>query len=192
MGNGPGGDFQEFYQANYGRVVAMVAAVLGNRQEAEDVAQEAFARAYARWWTIRDYAHPDAWVRRVALRLATDSGRRMRRAVRLVTRLSAARREPAGATEDVFALSPLGRALMRVPSSQRQVLVLHYLLDLSVDAIARDYGLATGTVKSRLVAGRRRLEHELAECAKAVQDHRDGQGARRRVGWRVHRPRRGW
>ena len=39
-------EFQEFYEANYGRIVAMVAVVLGDRHQAEDVAQEAFARAW--------------------------------------------------------------------------------------------------------------------------------------------------
>jgi RNA polymerase sigma-70 factor (ECF subfamily) len=42
-------EFQEFYEANYGRIVAMVAAVLADRDQAEDVAQEAFARALMRW-----------------------------------------------------------------------------------------------------------------------------------------------
>jgi RNA polymerase sigma-70 factor (ECF subfamily) len=69
------GDFGEFYQANYGRVVAMATAMLGDRREAEDVAQEAFARALARWSRLRRYDQPGAWVRTVALRLAIDSAR---------------------------------------------------------------------------------------------------------------------
>jgi DNA-directed RNA polymerase specialized sigma24 family protein len=38
-------EFEDFYQASYGRLVALLLAVLGDKQEAEDVAQEAFARA---------------------------------------------------------------------------------------------------------------------------------------------------
>jgi RNA polymerase sigma-70 factor (ECF subfamily) len=75
----PREDFQEFYQASYGRTVAMVAAVAGSRHEAEDIAQEAYARALARWSRLRAYDLPEAWVRKVALRLAIDSGRRLRR-----------------------------------------------------------------------------------------------------------------
>lgn len=42
-------DFDEFYEANYGRMVALVTSVIGDRIEAEDVVQDAFARALARW-----------------------------------------------------------------------------------------------------------------------------------------------
>jgi predicted RNA polymerase sigma factor len=67
-------EFEDFYQASYGRVVALLLAVLGNRQEAEDAAQEAFTRALARWPRLSTYEVPEAWVRQVALRLAVDSG----------------------------------------------------------------------------------------------------------------------
>ena len=42
-------DFEDFYAANYGKITALVAAVIGDRHEADDIAQEAFARALARW-----------------------------------------------------------------------------------------------------------------------------------------------
>lgn len=73
-------DFEEFYAASYGKVTALVAAVLGDRDGADDVTQEAFARALARWPRLSGYELPEAWVRRVALRLAIDSGRRARSA----------------------------------------------------------------------------------------------------------------
>src|SRR5580693_1917145 len=82
-------DFEEFYAANYGKVNALVAALLGDRHDAEDVAQETFARALARWPRLGSYELPEAWVRQVALRLAVDSGRRLRRAVRTAWRLRA-------------------------------------------------------------------------------------------------------
>jgi RNA polymerase sigma-70 factor, ECF subfamily len=75
-------DFEEFYSANYGRVTALVTALLGNRSEADDIAQEAFTRALARWPRLASYELPEAWVRQVAIRLAIDSGRRFRRALR--------------------------------------------------------------------------------------------------------------
>lgn len=83
-------DFQDFYLASYGRTVAMVAAILGSRHEAEDVAQEAYARALARWSRLHGYDVPEAWVRKVALRIAIDAGRRHRR--------RAAAAQPAGGT----------------------------------------------------------------------------------------------
>jgi DNA-directed RNA polymerase specialized sigma24 family protein len=73
-------DFAEFYQASYGRMVGLVAALVGDRSQAEDIAQEAFSRALTRWPRIARYDLPEAWVRRVALRLTVDATRRMRRA----------------------------------------------------------------------------------------------------------------
>lgn len=66
------GSFQEFYEANYGRIVAMVTTVLGDRHEAEAAAQEAFARAFTRWSRLGGYDLPEAWVRQVASRIAID------------------------------------------------------------------------------------------------------------------------
>jgi RNA polymerase sigma-70 factor (ECF subfamily) len=165
-------DFQDFYQANYGRTVALVTAMIGDRAEAEDVTQEAFARALARWNRLGGYDRPEAWVRRVALRVATDGGRRLRRAIKVAAKLSAQSRAPAAAPEDALGFTDLGQALKRLPLAQREVLVLHYLADLSVEQIAADCGLPEGTVKARLVASRRRLERELVRAPEAVGDGR--------------------
>lgn len=162
-----GAEFQEFYEATYGRIVAMVTALTGDRAGAEDVAQEAFARALIRWPVLSGYDRPDAWVRRVALRIAIDDGRRRQRVTGLRVRLSAQRQQPAAEPSDSVTFTALGTALVALPPREREVLVLHYLADLPVDAIARDCGLPAGTVKSRLAAGRRHLEQELAQIPEA-------------------------
>jgi RNA polymerase sigma-70 factor, ECF subfamily len=130
------------------------------------VAQETFARALARWPRLSSYELPEAWVRQVALRLALDSGRRLRRTLRTLPLLCAATRntearnaEPEPATGLSF--TPLGRALTRIPLREREAIVLHYVADLSVEQIAHDRGIGVSTVKARLAAGRRRLEREL-------------------------------
>jgi RNA polymerase sigma-70 factor, ECF subfamily len=166
-GRSSDGSFQEFYQANYRSTVAVVTALLGDRAEAEDVAQEAFARALARWHRVSLYDLPEAWVRRVATHLAIDSKRRLRRAASLRATVAANPVSPATDPLDPLPSTMLLAALLRVPLRQREVLVLHYLADLPVAVIATDRGLSISTVKSRLAAGRRRLEAELNRPSEA-------------------------
>lgn len=163
------GDFEEFYLASYGRVKAVVLAILGNRDEADDVTQEAFARALARWPRLSSYDLPEAWVRQVALRLAIDSGRRFLRMLRILPAL-----RPPACTEadpaDSLLFTPLGQALRELPMREREVVVLYYVADLPVERIAHDLGVNLSTVKARLVAGRRRLEQALAPDLEGVRD----------------------
>ena len=154
-------DFCEFYQANYGRVVAMATAMLGDRREAEDVAQEAFARALARWSRLRRYDQPGAWVRTVALRLAIDSARRAHRGVRATVALAAQRRPDDPEPSDALPFTALGAALRTLPLRERHVIVLHYLADLPVDEVASVLDIPVGTVKSRLSRGRSALATRL-------------------------------
>lgn len=67
-------EFDEFYQGCYSRVVTLAAVLLGDQHEAQDVAQEAFARALGRWQRLRTFDVPEAWVRKVAFRLAAARG----------------------------------------------------------------------------------------------------------------------
>jgi RNA polymerase sigma-70 factor, ECF subfamily len=159
--------FAGFYEASYSHVVALVAAMLGDWHQAEDIAQEAFARALARWSRLASYDAPEAWVRQVALRLVVDAGRRSRRALRASALLAAAQR--GRVAPDPVVDTALTAALLRLPAPQRQVLVLHYLADLPVADIARDCQIPEGTVKTRLAAARVRLERELAASAEPAE-----------------------
>ena len=106
-------------------------------------------------------------MRRVARRLGIDSGRRLRRRLGATAKLLAGGQPAEAEPADALPFTPLGRALMHLPLREREVLVLHYVADLSVEQISADRGLPTGTVKDRLAAGRRRLERELAEPQEA-------------------------
>jgi Sigma-70 region 2 len=88
------GSFEQFYLEEFPRVVKLAYALSGSRAGAEDIAQEAFLRAYRDWDRIRSYEHQAAWVRRVAANLATSGLRRRVVEARALARL-AARREPA-------------------------------------------------------------------------------------------------
>ena len=169
MSTGPD-DFTSFYEASYSRVATLVAAMVGDQQQAEDIAQEAFARALIRWKRVGTYDAPEAWVRRVAQRLVIDAGRRAQHAVRISALLAAAQR--GHAEPDPLTSTALSIALMRLPLPQRQVLVLHYLADLTVDDIARDCGIPSGTVRARLASARHRLQRELTSFDEGVPNVR--------------------
>src|SRR5919106_2642087 len=68
-------DFSWMFREEYPAVVRTAYLILGDRAAAEDVAQEAFIRLYARWAKISQYERPGAWVRRVAIRLAGKARR---------------------------------------------------------------------------------------------------------------------
>ena len=83
--------FHDFYRDAYPRLVAQLYAVTTDLGLAEDVVQEAFVRAASRWAQVRAYQAPEAWVRKVALRLRLDAARRLRRQAAALTRLGATR-----------------------------------------------------------------------------------------------------
>src|SRR5438552_6937806 len=68
--------FARFCRDHHASVVRMVFLITGDRQEAEDLAQEAFARAFERWKSVSALERPEAWVQRVAANLAVSWWRR--------------------------------------------------------------------------------------------------------------------
>ena len=142
--------FAAFYAGSYRRLLGQLFVVTGDLAEAENVLQEAYARAFVHWPRVGGYDLPEAWVRRVALNLAAMADRSLRRRARALLRL--------GPPPVVPELSPevidLHDALRALPLGQRQVVVLHHLAGLPVEEVARELRLATGTVKSRLARGR--------------------------------------
>jgi len=163
---GAGEGFEKFYGAAFGRLVGQLFLVTGDLHEAEDVVQEAFARAAERWSTIRTYDLPEAWIRRVALNLAASAARRRRRWLAVRVRLAQPPELPPASDEVLELLQALGR----LPMSQRQPLVLHYLLQLPVEQVARELGISTGSVKARLFRGRQALAAQLTDPAWEVSD----------------------
>jgi RNA polymerase sigma-70 factor (ECF subfamily) len=155
----PMGDdsFAAFYTASYQRLLGQLFAVTGDLAEAENLLQEAYARAFARWAQVCAYDRPEAWVRRVALNLAAMAARRLQRRAVALLRL--------GPPQAVPELSPqlldLHQALRALPLGQRQVIVLHHLVGLPVEEVARELRVPAGTVKSRLARGRGTLAHVL-------------------------------
>ena len=153
------GPFEAFYLQEYASVVKLAYALSGSRSGAEDIAQEAFLRAYRDWERVGSYEHQAAWVRRVAANLATSGLRRRLVEARALARL-AGRREPA---LDLLSASnaEFWRAVRALPQRQAQAVALFYLEDLSVAQTAVVLDCAEGTVRAHLAKARRTLARRL-------------------------------
>ncbi len=151
--------FDAFYRDTSRRLARYAYGLAGDVAEAQDLVQEAYARAWQRWRRVSGYDNPEAWLRLVVTRLATDRWRHLR-ARR--TRDAASGPPPSvpPPSEDTVLLVTAMRA---VTPAHRRALVLHYLLDRSVADIAVETGAAQGTVKSWLSRGRTELAAVLGQ-----------------------------
>lgn len=147
-------EFTAFYVANKDKCLRAVVAGGARPDRAEDAVAEAFARAWARWRTVRDHPAPAAWVVRTAVNSDISSWRRRRREVMVDPP------DRAGSTEQSSA--DLIAAIRGLPERQRQVVVLRYLLDLDTSSTAHELGIAEGTVKATLHQALGRLRVLLA------------------------------
>ena len=136
--------------------------VLRHRQDAEDVAQEAFAKAYRSFNQLRDRDRFRAWLMRMTWRLAIDRWRSDRRRS---VREQAAESPDAASTEDVAVSREraelLWRAIDALPEKLRIVVVLGAIEGHDIRAMARLLDLPEGTVKSRLYLARKGLAESL-------------------------------
>ena len=150
--------------------------LVGSREEAEDLVQDAYARAFRSWRSFRPGTNLRAWLFRILTNLNIDRGRREQRApdtqpmeegdYYLYNRLE----ENGGATgvdEVVERLSQdsIVQALSAVPHDFRDVIVLVDIGDFSYQDAAQILDIPVGTVMSRLHRGRRILKQALAESA---------------------------
>jgi RNA polymerase sigma-70 factor, ECF subfamily len=146
-------------------------AVLRHREDAEDVAQDAFAKAYRSFRQLRDRDRFRAWLVRMTWRLALDRQRTdRRRAVRESLDGARAVRPAAGhavspaAETDLVAqerVAHLWRAIDALPEKLRVVIVLSGIEEHDVAQVAKLLDLPVGTVKSRLFLARQRLRERL-------------------------------
>jgi RNA polymerase sigma-70 factor (sigma-E family) len=126
--------------------------ILGDRSDAEDVAQEALARAALRWSRLHE--RPEGWVCRVASNQAIDRYRRRLRQPQI-------RLGPVAIDERLGERGDLVAALRKLPRRQREVVVLRYLADFSEADVAVALGCSVGTVKSQASRGLTALRNHL-------------------------------
>jgi RNA polymerase sigma-70 factor (ECF subfamily) len=138
-------------------LLALGATMIGDRELARDVVQEALLRAHLAWPEVARLDRPGAWVRRVLINLCIDATRRRGR-----ERIALARSDQSAV---VFAPDPIEsefwRAVRGLPKLQRGAVALHYVDDLSVTEVAEVLGVSGGTVKSSLSRARSSLAPSL-------------------------------
>ena len=130
------------------RVLHQMYAMTGNLADAQELVQEAYARAWQRWSTVSTYDEPEAWVRTVAWRLAASRWRKAKNGVAAMLRHGPPEDTPEPSIDNVALVT----ALRKIPEAQRRAIVLHHLSGLSVTEVAHETGVPEGTVKARLVA----------------------------------------
>jgi RNA polymerase sigma factor (sigma-70 family) len=140
-----GGSYDERFDDLAAIAYRVAFRMVGSREDARDLAQEAMARAFAHW--RRASKCPEAWVSRVTSNLAIDLLRRRGRAP-----LSAP--DPTGDPGALVAERiELVRALQDLPRRQREVVVMRYLADLPEALVATELGCSAGSVKQHASRG---------------------------------------
>ena len=145
-------DFDAFVAARGASLLRLGWLLCGQAPAAEDLVQEALARAYLRWDRVIAAAAPEAYVRRILVNEYVSSRRR-----RSSTELPRADVDAGAVVADTAdagaARDEMWRLLARLPRTQRAVLVLRYYEDQSDDQIAQLLGCGTSTVRSNAARG---------------------------------------
>ena len=178
--------FEEDALALSDQVYRVARHLVGSREEAEDLMQETYARAFRSWRSFTPGTNLRAWLLRILTNLNIDRGRKQQRTPDtqpleegdyfLYNKLEEA--NPSG-TDEEGVIERLSQddavtALSAVPHDFRDVIMLVDIGDFSYNEAAQILDIPVGTVMSRLHRGRRILKRELAEHA--VADGASGDG----------------
>lgn len=160
-------EFEPWYRREYPRVLATLVLVVGDGDLGREAADEAFARALARWPSVSRMASPAGWTYRVALNLVRRAARRAALERRLLLRAAVPEHSvPAPAVE-------LWHVVQELPRRQREVVVLRHLLDLREREIAEVLGIGRSSVSQSLAAAHRKLRGWLSDEAGQMDEATD-------------------
>jgi len=150
-----GHDVESFVEAIRPRLVGSLTLYCGDRQAAENLAQEALVRAWMKWRKVGRMNSPEAWTYRTAFNLATSWGRRGQAERRAVGRF--ADRAAADAADDPTDVIAVADAVVSLAPRQRTAIICRYYLGLGVGEAADAMGCRPGTVKALTSQGIDRL-----------------------------------
>ncbi len=154
-------EFGSRIEENQRRVFQIAYSVLGNAADAEEVAQEAFLRAYRKQVSLLDPVKFRGWVNRIVFRLALNRKRGARRQLQRDTEWHAEGPgdvvDEAKRNTDRLLLQQLRGAIDDLPEKLRSVLQLSLAEEMDAAEVAAVLGIPAGTVRSRLHTARKML-----------------------------------
>ena len=140
-------------EQEYPRLVGMLGLYCGDRDVAEDLAQETLIKLCRDWRKVRKFEAPERWVHRVAINLAHSHYRRKGIERRAISALGSRSSESDSVSSDIETLE----LLADLPHRQKSALILHYYLDLPVREVASVMDVPEGTAKTLIHRATRRL-----------------------------------
>lgn len=156
-------EFEDRLRDSSGLAFSIAYGVLRNRADAEEVAQDAFARAFRRFRQLRDRDRFRSWLTRMTWRLAIDRWRSDRR--RMAREYAVIAEQTTANTEDVAVVRDRSKqvwlAIDRLPEKLRLVIILAAMEGHDTREVAALLDVPEGTVKSRLFAARKMLAENL-------------------------------
>jgi RNA polymerase sigma-70 factor, ECF subfamily len=165
--------YAEIVEIYKNKVYQLCYRMLGNRHEAEDVAQEAFIRAYVNIHTYNPNMKFSSWLYRIATNLSIDRIRKKKPdfyldaevsgtdGLTMYSQLAATEASPEDALESLELQETVQKAILKLPEKYRSVIVLKYIEELSLQEISEILDLPVGTVKTRIHRGREALRKQL-------------------------------
>ena len=156
----------KLYQVSY--------RMLGNKEEAEDITQEAFVRAYINLHSFDQKRKFSTWIYRIATNLCIDRIRKKKPDYHLdaevagtdgldmYSQIAADEQLPEEALEQMELQERIQYEISRLPDKYRAVIVLKYIEELSLQEISDILEMPLGTVKTRIHRGREALRKQLA------------------------------
>ncbi|MBM4765408.1 RNA polymerase sigma factor SigW [Bacillus sp. B15-48] len=165
--------FAEIVELYKDKVFQLCYRMLGNRHDAEDIAQEAFIRAYVNIQSFNQTKKFSSWIYRIATNLCIDRIRKKKpdyfldaevpgtEGLTMYSQVSSQQALPEDQLESMELQETVQREITKLPEKYRTVIVLKYMEELSLNEISEILDLPLGTVKTRIHRGREALRQQL-------------------------------
>ncbi|MDF0728659.1 RNA polymerase sigma factor SigW [Cytobacillus sp. S13-E01] len=171
--NGDQNAFAEIVELYKDKVFQLSYRMLGNRHEAEDIAQEAFLRAYVNIHSYDTNRKFSTWLYRIATNLSIDRIRKKKpdfyldaevvgtEGLTMYSHVAADVALPEDEVESLELQTMIQTEILKLPDKYRSVIVLKYIEEMSLKEISEILDLPVGTVKTRIHRGREALRNQL-------------------------------